>query len=161
LRPFGEIAIAQRFAQLTGFHEVFSSCNRNFHQDGSHISGRWCLDCPKCRFAALALAPFTVPAHLVEIQGADLLNQEDQLEGFKALCGLEGHKPFECVGSIAESRAAMRFLAGETLWRSKNVVRQLAKYPEIQQAGELELDPDFKTQHGIPPEILARLDAVQ
>lgn len=161
LRPFGEIAIAQRFAKLTGFHEVFSSCNRNFHQDGSHISGRWCLDCPKCRFAALALAPFTDPARLIEIQGADLLNQEDQLQGFRALCGLAAHKPFECVGSIAESRAAMRFLAGETRWRSKHVVRQLAEYPEIQQAGELELNPDFKIQHGIPPEILARLDAVQ
>lgn len=159
LRPFSEIAISQRFAKMTGFHQVFSSCNRNFHQDGSHIEGRWCLDCPKCRFAALALAPFLGPEQLIAIQGADLLDQENQMEGFRALCGLSDHKPFECVGSIAESRAAMRFLADDTRWRDKHVVSELAKDPAIQKAGELELNPDFKTQHCIPPEILARLNA--
>lgn len=159
LRPFSEIAISQRFAKMTGFHEVFSSCNRNFHQDGSHIAGRWCLDCPKCRFAALALAPFINPERLIEIQGADLLDQESQLQGFKALCGLTEHKPFECVGSIAECRAAMKFLAGDPRWQGKYVVSMLAEHPDIQQGGELELNPDFKTQHCIPPEILARLNA--
>ncbi len=81
LRPFGEIAISRRFSEMTEFHAVFSSCNRNFHQDGSHITGRWCQDCPKCRFAALALAPFLSPQALLAIQGADLLDQEDQITG--------------------------------------------------------------------------------
>ena len=159
LRPFGEIAISRRFSKMTRFHEVFSSCNRNFHQDGSHITGRWCLDCPKCRFTALALAPFLDPSRLLAIQGADLLNQENQLDGFKALCGLAEHKPFECVGSIAECRAAMKFLAGDPRWRDKYVVGVLAGFDDIQQAGELDLNPDFKTQHCIPSEILARLNA--
>lgn len=160
LRPFSEIAITRRFAEMTRFHEVFSSCNRNFHQDGSHITGRWCRDCPKCRFAALALAPFIDPARLLAIQGADLLNQENQLHGFKALCGLGEHKPFECVGSIAESRAAMRFLAGDPRWQDKYIVSALAGCPEIKQAGELELNPDFQTGHCIPSEIMARLNAL-
>jgi len=159
LRPFSEIAITRRFAELTRFHEVFSSCNRNFHQDGSHITGRWCQDCPKCRFAALALAPFMDPAQLTAIQGADLLNQENQLDGFKALCGLAEHKPFECVGSITESRAAMKFLAGDPRWQDKYVVAVLAQFPEIKQAGELELNPDFKAGHCIPSEIMDRLSA--
>jgi hypothetical protein len=159
LRPFSEIAITRRFAEMTGFHEVFSSCNRNFHQDGSHITGRWCQDCPKCRFTALALAPFISPGQLFAIQGADLLNQENQLQGFKALCGLGEHKPFECVGSIAESRAAMRFLANDPGWQGKYIVGVLAGYPEIKQAGELELQPDFNAGHCIPAEIVAKLNA--
>lgn len=160
LRPFSEIAITRRFSEMTGYHQVFSSCNRNFHQDGSHIRGRWCLDCPKCRFAALAMAPFLSPQALVAIQGADLLDMDSQLQGFKALCGLEEDKPFECVGSIAESRAAMRYLSGVPEWRDKYVVNALAGLEEIKQAGELDLLPDFAAEHCIPAEILARLNAL-
>jgi len=159
LRPFSEIAITRRFSEMTEYHSVFSSCNRNFHLDGSHIDGRWCQDCPKCRFAALALAPFLTPAQLIAIQGADLLDMDSQLQGFKELCGLGEDKPFECVGSIAESRAAMRFLSGDSDWQDKKIVKELACLTEIQQAGELELRPDSKEQHFIPTTILAKLDA--
>ena len=160
LRPFSEIAITRRFSEMTGYHEVFSSCNRNFHQDGSHITGRWCLDCPKCRFAALALAPFLSPQALLAIQGADLLDMESQLQGFKALCGLEEDKPFECVGSIAESRAAMRHLSERPQWQEKYVVKALAGDTGIRQACELQLLPDFAAEHCIPAGILTRLNAL-
>jgi hypothetical protein len=160
LRPFSEVAITRRFSELTEYHAVFSSCNRNFHQDGSHIEGRWCQDCPKCRFAALALAPFISPQQLMEIQSADLLDDEKQLNGFRALCGLGVNKPFECVGSVAESRAAMRYLSESRQWQGKHVVRTLAGYPEVKQSGELQLEPDFDTQHCIPAAILAKIDAI-
>ena len=161
LRPFSEVAITRYFSEMTEFHAVFSSCNRNFHQDGSHIEGRWCLDCPKCRFAALALAPFMSPQQLLAIQGADLLDQQDQLKGFKALCRLGEHKPFECVGSVAESRAAMKFLAMSPQWQDKHIVSLLAQHPEVRQSGELELEPDFEVEHCIPAAIMARLNAFQ
>jgi len=160
LRPFSEIAISCRFSEMTEYHPVFSSCNRNFHQDGSHIEGRWCLDCPKCLFAALALAPFMSPKQLIAIQGSDLLDQEKQLQGFRALCGLGEHKPFECVGSIAESRAAMKFLVKSSQWKTKHIVSVLAGYPQIMQSGELELQPDFEAEHCIPTAILAKLNAL-
>ena len=159
LRSHGEIAITRQFAEMTEYHAVFSSCNRNFHQDGSRIEGRWCQDCPKCRFAALALAPFLSPSQLVAIQGKDLLDQKDQLKGFKELCGLGEDKPFECVGSIAESRAVMRYLAAQTAWQDKTVVRTLADFAEIKHADSLELYPDPQIDHCIPPTILAKLNA--
>ena len=62
LRPLKELAITQRFSEMHQYHGVFSSCNRNFHIDGARISGRWCGNCPKCRFTTLALAPFAEPA---------------------------------------------------------------------------------------------------
>jgi hypothetical protein len=160
LRPFSELAITRRFANMTGFHPVFSSCNRNFHLDGSQIEGRWCQDCPKCRFAALALAPFLSPQQLLAIQGADLLDRSDQLKGFKELCGLGEHKPFECVGSIAESRAAMKFLSKEPAWQDKTIIRLLREFPEIEQGGELDLMPDYKAEHCIPDAIMAKIDAL-
>jgi len=161
LRSFSEIAITCRFADMVEFHPVFSSCNRNFHQDGSHIEGRWCQHCPKCRFAALALAPFMTPQQLTAIQGADLLDEQGQLPGFRALCGLGEHKPFECVGKISECRAAVKFLAEKPAWRDKCIVATLAGMDEIRQAGELELAPDTTPGHCIPPAIMARIDALQ
>jgi len=159
LRPFSELAIAGRFAKMTGLHGVFSSCNRNFHQDGSHIARRWCLECPKCRFAALALAPFLSPRELVAIQGADLLDDASQLDGFRSLCGLGAPKPFECVGSVAESRAAMKFLADDPRWRDRKIVRALAECPEVGQAPELEPLLRGVAEHRIPATVLERLDA--
>jgi len=160
LRPYGEIAITRQFADMTEYHAVFSSCNRNFHQDGSRIDGRWCRDCPKCRFAALALAPFLSPEQLIAIQGKDLLDQSDQLQGFKQLCGLGEDKPFECVGSIAESRAVVKYLAAQSEWQAKTVIRTLAGFDGIRQAGPLELYPDPDAGHCVPPTIQAKLDAV-
>jgi len=159
LRPFSELAIAARFAGMTELHGVFSSCNRNFHQDGSHISGRWCLDCPKCRFAALALAPFLSPRELLAIQGADLLDQPGQLEGFKSLCGLGVPKPFECVGGVDESRAAAKFLARDPRWRDRNIVRALADLPEIGEAPDIGALLGRISEHRIPAAILEKLDA--
>ena len=159
LRPFSEIAIAQRFSTMKRYHSVFSSCNRNFHQDGSHIEGRWCQECPKCRFTALALAPFVSPSQLIAIQGTDILGSENQLQGFKALCGLGVHKPFECVGSIDESRAAIRYLSRTPQWQDKYIISVLSGYPEIMNSGELETKPDFAAPHCIPASIMVRFDA--
>lgn len=159
LRPFSETAITSRFAEMTPFHPVFSSCNRNFHQDGSRIEGRWCTDCPKCRFTALALAPFLTPHQLIAIQGADLLNDKTQLTGFRELCGLGLHKPFECVGRISESRSLMKFLSTAVTWKDSYVVAALAGADEIKQAGELELEPDTGARHCIPPVVGAKIDA--
>jgi len=159
LRPYGEIAITRLFATLTDYHAVFSSCNRNFHQDGSRTEGRWCQDCPKCRFTALALAPFMSPEQVIAIQADNLLDRQDQLQGFQELCGLAEHKPFECVGSIAECRAAMKQLAGQPEWQDKTVVRILAEHAEIKQADALELYPDPHSAHFIPAAIMAKLDA--
>ncbi len=126
LRPFSELEIVRRFCELSEFHSVYSSCNRNFHLDGSRIDGRWCLDCPKCRFAALSLAVFLPPGKVNEIMGADLLNIEKQADGFRALCELGRDKPFECVGEAGESRAAMAALLASDDWSDHAVVVALA-----------------------------------
>ncbi|MDH3788299.1 MAG: endonuclease domain-containing protein [Xanthomonadales bacterium] len=153
LRPYSELAIVQRFAGMREFHSVYSSCNRNFHIDGPRITGRWCLDCPKCRFAALSLAVFMKPDEVAGIQGGDLLNDEKQEAGFRALCELGHEKPFECVGEAGESRAALASLGARDEWRQHAVVRALL--PELESLVVPSLKDLLRPsqQHFIPPSI--------
>lgn len=124
LRPMTELAICQQFAELDQYHSVFSSCNRQFHLDGARITQRWCTECPKCRFVFLALAPFIGQQKLVDIFDSNLLDNSAQIEAFADLIGL-GEKPFECVGTVAESRAAMQALCDKPEWANAAVIHAL------------------------------------
>jgi hypothetical protein len=157
LRPFSELDIVRRFSLMTDFHTVYSSCNRNFHIDGARIEGRWCRDCPKCRFAALSLALFLPPAQVKAILGGDLLTCADQVDGFRALCGIGRDKPFECVGEAGESRAALAALARDDQWRRHLVVRTIV--PELVAVTVPGLDELLRpaSRHFIPQPILAQL----
>jgi hypothetical protein len=156
LRPLSEAAVAQRFARLTAYHPVFSSCNRNFHRDGRRIEGRWCGDCPKCRFTCLALAPWLSPDELVAIQGANLLDDPAQEEGFRALCALGMDKPFECVGTLEESRALLAALVDQPAWANAAIVRRLG--PEVGDfAGQLAGLLEPAGPHEIPDEVADRV----
>lgn len=107
LRPYSEYAIAEQFSRLTQYHFEFSSCNRSFHLEGARIDGRWCTDCPKCRFVFLIMSPWLESEHLFRIFGHNLLDDRQQLQGFEELLGISGHKPFECVGEYAECALAL------------------------------------------------------
>lgn len=114
LRPLSELSIAQRFARLTAYHPVVTSCNAAFRIEEGRRVHRWCGHCPKCHFVFLALAPFLGRAGVVEVfEGLDLYADPAQLDGYLALTGVAGDKPFECVGEVVESRVAVR-LAAET-----------------------------------------------
>jgi hypothetical protein len=158
LRPFSDLAIAQRFSAMRQYHGVFSSCNRNFHLDGARIEGRWCGACPKCRFTTLMLAPWLAPPEVAAILGADLLDDPGQEDGFRALCRLGVEKPFECVGSIAESRAAMRALGALPGWRDKQVVKTLAAELRDLELPDLQALLKARGAHCIPPELMADVD---
>ncbi len=158
LRPFSELEIVRRFCQLGEFHSVYSSCNRNFHLDGSRIEGRWCQDCPKCRFAALSLALFLPPGQVVDIMGENLLDHGEQADGFRALCGLGRDKPFECVAELGESRAAMAALGANDDWCEHAVVVALAaEIAEVSVPALTDLFVPSKT-HWIPPAVFSRLN---
>ncbi len=125
LRRDRELAVCREFADLDRYHDVFSSCNRNFHLDGARTE-RWCGRCPKCHFVFLALAPFMAPEALERIFGANLLADESLLPGFRELLAVDGAKPFECVGEAGEARAALLALTTDPSWRGFAVVAGLA-----------------------------------
>ena len=108
LRPFSELWVAERFAQLTAYHATFRSCNRAFHIDRAKRLDHWCGQCDKCCFIDLILAPFLPAAELDAIFGGREPLADPALAGkFRALLGTSaGSKPFECVGEVNECRAA-------------------------------------------------------
>lgn len=125
LRGDRELAVCREFAGLERYHDVFSSCNRNFHLAGPRTD-RWCCDCPKCRFVFLALAPFMEPDAMSRIFGRDLLAEPGQEDAFAELLELDGPRPFECVGEPGEARAAVRMLSDDPRWRDRAVIRALS-----------------------------------
>ena len=166
LRPASELAIARAFARMEPYHEAFTSCNAIFRIDPSLRASSWCRDCPKCRFVFLALAPFSEPAHLAAVFGADLLEDPGQFEGFALLAASGGHKPFECVGEEEESLAAMRMLAADERWREHAVVARLAEEvlpvhppPAGDPAAALGLSAEHDVPDGLMPCVRAVLGA--
>lgn len=138
LRPYSELRIAGIFANLPRYHHVATSCNRAFRLDADHLG--WCGECDKCRFVFLVLSAYLSPGALHAIFGADLLNDEAHIPGFGALLGLDHHKPFECVGSEAESTVALSFAARRPDWAKHAVVKHFldtiphlaASHPEVE-----------------------------
>ncbi len=126
LRPLSEAHIASLMARTSLYDGAFTSCNRAFQLRPKEEPKRWCRDCPKCRFTFLMLANHMPRARLESIFGGNLLEDESQLAGYEELMGLSGHKPWECVGELAESGAALLMLAEQPDWKDAKLVRQLA-----------------------------------
>jgi len=112
LRPFSELWVAQRFAQLTAYHNSFRSCNRAFYTNPALRLDHWCGECDKCCFIDLILAPYLPAADLDQIFGGREPLADPDIHGelagrFRALLATSaGRKPFECVGEVSECRAA-------------------------------------------------------
>ncbi len=122
LRPFSELHIARQFSRCNDYHSLFTSCNSNFRIKSDLPGSRWCLDCPKCRFVFLALAPFMNKEKLLATFGKNLLDDNAQKPGYDALLGIDDHKPFECVGEEAECAAAFILLSGKPEWSDDRLV---------------------------------------
>jgi hypothetical protein len=161
LRPLSELQIASVFARLEPYLPVFTSCNAAFRIEEGRRVERWCAHCPKCRFVVLALAPFLPRERVAAIVGADLLDDEGQLDGYRELLGLTGVKPFECVGEIEESQVALLLAGDRPGWRDAALVRRLLA--ELRAAGR---EPDEQAvtaaltpspEHELPPHALAAL----
>jgi UDP-N-acetyl-alpha-D-muramoyl-L-alanyl-L-glutamate epimerase len=162
LRPLSEIEIARRFTQHPRYFGIFRSCNSAFRQSPAERGRHWCCNCPKCRFVFLALAAFVPKSRLIAIFGRNMLDDDAQIDGFAALCGLRDHKPFECVGEIAESAAALAHLGNDLDWRNDAVVRRLHfEFPSLRGRGPTEFCALLQARHPhrVPERFLAMLDA--
>jgi hypothetical protein len=162
LRPWSELAVTREFARDTRYDAVFSSCNRNFRIRGERPADRWCGQCPKCHFVFLALAPFVTKPRLLAIFGRNLLDDPSLAPGFDALLEYRDHKPFECVGEVRESRAAMFALSQRPEWREDALVARFAEeiLPHLDR-GALALEPLLQpsVEHFLPSRLLSLLHA--
>ena len=162
LRPLSEIDIARRFSKYRDYFSIFCSCNAAYRQAPAAAGRGWCANCPKCRFVFLALAPFIEKTELVRIFGRNLLDDETQRAGFAELCGLQEHKPFECVGEVEESAAVMSHLGGHPVWREDVIVRQLHGASALfrqRDPADFRALLEVKHPHRVPDSYMAKLDA--
>ena len=140
-RGFSELEILEKFSKYPQYFPVFSSCNRNFHIDGSRNKNKkWCGDCPKCRFIFLGLAPFVSKEQLLEIFGTNLLDNLAQKKGFEELLGIRGFKPFECVGEIEESQKAFEMIHERADWKNDALINIMDSKSEIDLTVNSKLD---------------------
>ncbi|HKD65252.1 MAG TPA: hypothetical protein VKB84_00315 [Candidatus Binataceae bacterium] len=101
LRPLFEIQVCRLFSACTEYFSAFRSCNRGQKE------GAWCGRCPKCLSVFILQSPF-LPLHAMRgIFGADLFERDDLMPLIRALLGMEGPKPFECVGTRRETLAGL------------------------------------------------------
>ncbi|MDQ5972240.1 MAG: UDP-N-acetyl-alpha-D-muramoyl-L-alanyl-L-glutamate epimerase [Patescibacteria group bacterium] len=143
LRPLSELRIAEEFSKagFDKYSDVFSSCNKAFTHDATHLF--WDGKCPKCAFVFLALTPFVSQEKLESLfSGKNLLKDPGLDKTYRQLLGIDGDKPLECVGEIKESRAAMRLAQH--------------RYPELSKY-EFELPDSYDYRalgtHDMPPEV--------
>lgn len=106
LRPFTELAIAERFAPyFDTYKDAFCSCNKAFTLASKQM--QWCGTCAKCAFTYLVFAPFIATEKLQDLfNGNNLLMQPELHSTYEQLLGINGYKPLECVGEIEECRIA-------------------------------------------------------
>ncbi len=109
LRPYSELAITHAFSSMNKYHQLFSSCNRNFIQV-SQGDMKWCGACAKCAFAFIMLAAFLPKQKVIEIFRHDYLDDESLVALYERLLGT-GIKPFDCVGTIEEVHVAFLLIA--------------------------------------------------
>jgi len=101
LRPLNELQIGALFSKMHEYHKVFKSCNAGSKTDS------WCCNCSKCLFTWIILSPFIKEGRLEEIFGKNLLKDPGLIPVLDQLAGFADTKPFECVGTIDEVKAAL------------------------------------------------------
>ncbi|MBQ7540767.1 MAG: hypothetical protein IJT44_00575 [Clostridia bacterium] len=152
LRPFNEMQIAKQFAALPQYHAVFRSCNA-----GSKTNV-WCCNCAKCLFVYCILSPFLSPEALEGIFGEALLDKTSLTADFDALCGFTDVKPFECIGTVREVRAALWRTAGNYRAAARALPALLQRF--VQADAPRPDDPlrEFNPEHNVPDTFLPYIE---
>ncbi len=149
-RPFTDLRLAEMFSHFPQYYDVFFSCNRGMGTD------EWCNDCHKCAFIFLALYPFMEHQEMVKIFGEDIVQKPAMRQHMLELV-TEGIKPWECVGSLGESRLALQYLLRkhpglEDQNASPTWADMQAACSSLNEAEEYEHSMKcFHTAHSIPP----------
>jgi hypothetical protein len=160
LRPLFEIQICRLFANCGEYFSAFRSCNRGQKQ------GAWCGRCPKCLSVFISMSPFLPLEMMRAIFGSDLFEQGDLMPLVRALLGIEGAKPFECVGTAQETLAGLYLTIRRRQERGEPIPPLLAQIERevLARRHDLAAMSDrilsaWSDNHYLPPALAARLKA--
>ncbi len=160
LRPLTELHVTKLFTQHPEYFESFTSCNKNWKIAGDGPEGRWCGECPKCAFVFVLMAAFLDHETLQNMFGSILFDDESLRPLYRQLLGIEGTKPFECVGTPEETKAAFLLAHERGDLEDTAIMRMFVKdvLPGIKQPKKL-IQSQFETgaKHLIPEPYLPLL----
>lgn len=155
LRPMSELGIAKIFAQYPQYFQHATSCNTNWRILKEKPKERWCRTCPKCAFAFTILSPYIEKKALIDMFGGNLFEDASLLPLFRELLGLEGIKPFECVGTPEETSAALFLVHEAKTFESTPVMDLFVKdvLPTMKDPKKLVADTlKLSAEHAVPKE---------
>ncbi len=157
IRPMSSVAVCKATATYPQYLKVFTSCNLVFRIDPARRpNGRWCGQCAKCVSSFILFLPWLNTAQMHDVFGANFLNDGNKERLFLELCGLEGHKPLDCVGTPEELVLSLN-LAAEQKKLENAVLMKLAYTKEIihkdNWAGKLSSTLQLKPEQYFPPRI--------
>lgn len=105
LRRYSELQVTEIFSHYPEYFSSFSSCNKNFTITKGQKE-RWCGSCPKCAFVFAMISSYLPKDTVVKIFGKNLFNDPKLTTIYRSMLGWENHKPFDCVGTPEETKAA-------------------------------------------------------
>lgn len=162
LRSMSELHIAQHFCMLPQYFPYATSCNKNWRILEEKPKERWCGTCPKCAFSFCQFAAFLPKEKLLEIFGKNLYEDKSLIPLYKQLLGLEGFKPFECVGTPEETAAGMMLAVQKGELEETPVIQMflLEKAESIKDIEKLVREVLAPSdEHAVSARFLMRLDA--
>jgi len=152
LRRYSELRIVEQFMDYPQYLELFTSCNRNWHLVAKkEMPTLWCGECPKCAFAFALLAGYMPKDKIVPLFGKNLFEDEKLVPLYKELLGLEGFKPFECVGTPEEVKAAFLLIQKRGEFEGTPIMKL---FTEKKAQAMLDEAMESSDDHAIPKEFL-------
>lgn len=132
LRKYNELEIVQRFVQYPEYLREFTSCNTYFWEPRciQRLSQHsyWCKRCAKCIFLFACFSAFLSKKDMVDIFGGNLFTTKRLLPHFKRILGIEGFKPFDCVGEPEEMILAMHYADQKNEYADTAAMKLFKKY---------------------------------
>lgn len=127
LREYSELEIVRRFVSYPKYLYDVTSCNAYFGEprfvQPFLRTNYWCNRCPKCVFLFACFSAFLPKKEVVGIFGADLYTKKRLLPTFKRILGIEGFKPFDCVGEPEEMILAMHYASRRKEYSGEPVMK--------------------------------------
>jgi hypothetical protein len=156
IRPYSSLAIMELLANVgKPYLQDFTSCNLVLRIDpAARPNGRWCTRCAKCLSSWLLLSYWLSTEELQNIFGRNLWEDMSLKPTLKALLGLEGHKPLDCVGTIEELRAVTR----KMLSKDNTLPLLEGIHPEDIPGPEINELIHGRNEANIPPELADKID---
>jgi hypothetical protein len=146
LRPLNELQIASLFANFPQYYSVFRSCNVGSKTDS------WCGKCPKCLFVYTMLSPFLPLTVVSRIFNKDLFSDTNLITYLDELTGSSEVKPFECVGTLDEVKAALAFTAQRDDYKNLPLIVHYTKSHSSYSVDSFwTLLKDFNKEHYLSP----------